>query len=124
VIAALELHPSSKGNAIGVGLADFITRRLRDAIDEHKTFLNVYTTGHMGRAKIPVTFADDEELFRRIAERYGEDGWLIIPNTLHLDTLYASPNLRDELAANPICKVEPTPIELTFSGGRQQLSFN
>ena len=76
VIAALELHPSSKGNAIGVGLADFITRRLRDAIDEHKTFLNVYTTGHMGRAKIPVTFADDEELFGRIAERYGEDGWL------------------------------------------------
>jgi hypothetical protein len=124
VIAALELHPSSKGNAIGVGLADFITRRLRDAVDEHKTFLNVYTTGHMGRAKIPVTFADDEELFRRIAERYGEDGWLIIPNTLHLETLFASPNLRDKLAANPICEVEPTPIELTFSGGRHQLSFN
>jgi hypothetical protein len=124
VIAALELHPSSKGNAIGVGLADFITRRLRDAIDEHKTFLNVYTTGHMGRAKIPVTFADDEELFRRITERYGEDGWLIIPNTLHLETLYASPNLREELAANPICEVEPSQIELTFSGGRHQLSFN
>jgi hypothetical protein len=118
------LHPSSKGNAIGVGLADFITRRLRDAIDEQKTFLNVYTTGHMGRAKIPVTFADDEELFRRIAQRYGEDGWLIVPNTLHLETLYASPNLGDALSANPICEVEPSPIELTFSGGRHQLSFD
>jgi hypothetical protein len=123
VIAALELHPSSKGNAIGVGLADFITRRLRDAIDEHKTFLNVYTTGHMGRAKIPVTFADDEELFGRIAERYGEDGWLIIPNTLHLETLYASPNLRGTLQANPICEVEPGLVELTFASGRHQLPF-
>ena len=37
VIAALSLAESSKGNAIGVGLADFITRRLRDGIDEQKT---------------------------------------------------------------------------------------
>jgi len=124
IIAALELHPSSQGNAIGVGLADFITRRLREAIDEQKTFLNTFTTGHMGRAKIPVTFANDEELFQRLIGRYGEDGWLIIPNTLHLETLYASLNLRDELAANPICAVEPQPVELTFSGGRHQLSFD
>ena len=77
----------------------------------------------MGRAKIPVTFRDDEELFERLAGRYGEDGWLVIPNTLHLETLYASPDLRDELAANPICEIEPEPVELTFSGGRHQLSF-
>ena len=40
IIAALTLAEASHGNAIGVGLADFITRRLRDAIDEQKTFLN------------------------------------------------------------------------------------
>jgi len=124
VIAALALSPQSQGNAIGVGLADFITRPLRDAIDEQKTFLNSFTTGHMGRVKIPVAFRDDEELFERLAGRYGEDGWLIIPNTLHLETLYASPNLRDELEANPICMVEPEPVEVTFSAGRHQLLFN
>jgi hypothetical protein len=124
VIAALELHPSSQGNAIGVGLADLITRRLRDAIDEQKTFLNTFTTGHMGRAKIPVTFRDDEELFSRLAARYGEDGWLIIPNTLHLETLYASLNLRGALAANPICTVESQPVEVRFTDGRHQLTFN
>jgi len=124
VIAALELHPSSQGNAIGVGLADFITRRLRDSIDEEKTFLNTFTTGHMGRAKIPPTFRDDEELFTRLAERYGAHGWLVIPNTLHLETLYASPDLREQLEANPICTVEPPPVELTFSSGRHQLSFD
>jgi hypothetical protein len=123
VIAALNLHPSSQGNAIGIGLADFITRRLRDAMDEHKTFLNTFTTGHMGRAKIPVTFANDEELFQRLIGRYGERGWLIIPNTLHLETLYASTDLHEKLVANPICDVEPQPLELTFRDGRHQLTF-
>lgn len=123
IIAALNLHPSSQGNAIGIGLADFTTRQLRDAIDEQKTFLNTFTTGHMGRAKIPVTFANDEELFQRIIGRYGEDGWIIIPNTLHLGTLYASLNLREELEANPICEVEREPVEVTFADGRHQLTF-
>jgi hypothetical protein len=123
VIAALRLSPESQGNAIGVGLADFITRPLRDAIDEQKTFLNSFTTGHMGRVKIPITFRDDEELFSRLAERYGEQGWMVIPNTLQLNILYASPNLRDALAANPICRVG-SPVEVAFASGRHQLPFD
>jgi hypothetical protein len=124
VIAALSLAEASHGNAIGVGLADFITRRLRDAIDEQKTFLNAFTTGHMGRAKIPATFADDEELITTIARRYGEKRWLFIPNTLHLETLYASEDLAEELAAHPLCTVDGEPIDLTFCGARHQLVFN
>jgi hypothetical protein len=122
-IAALSLSTASQGNAIGVGLADFITRRLRDAIDERKTFLNSFTTGHMIRAKIPITLADDEELVETLAGRYGDKRWLIIPNTLHLETLYASADLREELAAHPLCTVDPEPIELTFTGGRHKLRF-
>src|SRR6476469_3049849 len=112
VIAALSLAEASHGNAIGIGLADFVTKRLRDAVDEKKTFLNSFTTGHMDRVKIPATFQDDQELFEKIAGRYGETGWLVIPNTLHLETIYASDDLRDEPAANPICTVEPQPVEL------------
>src|SRR5262245_11417152 len=96
VIAALSLAEGSHGNAIGVGLADFITRRLRDAIDEQKTFLNAFTTSHMGRAKIPVTFRDDEELVKMLTSRYGESGWLWIPNTLHLETIFASEDLNEQ----------------------------
>jgi hypothetical protein len=124
VIAALSLAEASHGNAIGVGLADFITRRLRDAIDEQKTFLNSFTTGHMGRAKIPMTFADDDELVTTIARRYGERRWLFIPNTLHLETLYASNDLAEELAAHPLCTVDAETIELTFAQGCHQLAFN
>jgi hypothetical protein len=123
VIAALSLSPASHGNAIGVGLADFITRRLRDAIDEQKTFLNSFTTGHMDRVKIPATFRDDEELFERVAWRYGETGWVIIPNTLHLETLYVSEDLREKIDANSICSIDPQPVELAFRSGRHQLTF-
>jgi hypothetical protein len=122
-IAVLSLSSSSQGNAIGVGLADFITRRLRDAIDEEKTFLNAFTTGHMDRARIPIPLEDDETLVSALARRFGEMRWLFIPNTLHLGTLYASLDLRDELAAHPLCTVDPEPVELTFAAGRQQLKF-
>jgi hypothetical protein len=123
LIAALSLAEASHGNAIGVGLADFITRRLRDAIDEQKTFLNVFTTGHMERAKIPATFSSDEELVNTIARRYGTKRWLFIPNTLHLDTLYASEDLAGELTANPRCEIVDEPIELKFADGRHCLTY-
>ncbi len=124
IIAALELAAASQGNAIGVGLADFITRRLRDDIDEHKTFINVYTTGDMERAKIPATLADDATLIEKIRERYGDERWMVIPNTLHLGTLYISPDLAGEVAANPRCAVDTQQIQTPFESGRLALDFS
>ncbi len=123
-IAALNLAEASHGNALGLGLADFITRRLRDAMDEEKTYLNAFTTGSMETVKTPMAFRDDEELFQQLAGRFGEHGWIIIPNTLHLETLYASPDLQGVLKANPICEVEREPVDVTFAAGRHQLQFN
>lgn len=124
VIAALSLAKASQGNAFGVGLADFITRRLRDAIDEEKTFINVFTTGDMERMKIPATFPDDETLVHRLEERYGGDRWVFISDTHRLGEFYASEDLKEELASHPLCEVEPQPVELTFEGGRHRLQFH
>lgn len=120
-IAALNLAAASKGNAIGVGLADFITQQLRDDIDESKTLINVLTTGEMDRAKIPATIADDKTLIELIAERFGPQRWMFVPNTLHLETVYVTEDLRDELAEHPRCEVAPEPVDLTFKEGRQTL---
>ena len=122
IIAALRLHGKSQGNAIGVGLADFITRELRAAIDEDKTFINVFTTGEMIRMKIPATLPTDEELVKTIRGRFGDEGWMFIPNTLHLEDLYISGDLRDEVGSRN-CDVADEPTAWTFSGGRQQLAF-
>tara|TARA_B100000963_G_scaffold142331_2_gene123893 strand:- start:1508 stop:2254 length:747 start_codon:yes stop_codon:yes gene_type:complete len=124
-IAALALSPASQGNAIGVGLADFITRRLRDSIDEQKTFTNVFTTGDMRRMAIPCTLQNEQEVFRRMSERYGEHRWMFIPNTLHLETLFVSSDLANELADDENCEVSPDIITLDFdSRGRHRLKFN
>lgn len=122
-IAALGLSEESKGNAIGVGLADFITRQLRHAIDEKKTLTNVFTTGDMERIKIPATFESDEDLLTQVEKRFGESRWMFIPNTLHLETLYVTQALAEELTNHPRCKVDPKPITLSFSAGRCILPF-
>jgi len=121
IIAALGLTAKAQGNALGVGLADFITRRLRDAIDEEKTFVNAITTGDMQRMAIPCTLADDRELFAKISERYGEKRWMLIPNTLHVERIFVSADLAQELRQHPRCQVAPSPTPLTFVQGRLSL---
>jgi len=123
IIAALSLAEASRGNAIGVGLADFITQKLRGSINEQKTFINVFTTGEMERAKIPATLANDQQLIEKMTERYGTRRWMFIANTLHLDRLYVSEDLREEISAHPLCTVDPELIELTYADGRHQLAF-
>ena len=123
-IAVLRLAGKSQGNAIGVGLADFITSTLRDAIDEHKTFINAFTTGEMDRMKIPATLKDDQTLIDTVAGRYGHDRWMFIPNTLHLEQFYVSADMRDEMGAHEQCVVDADPVELTFEAGRHQLQFH
>lgn len=123
-IAVLRLAGKSQGNAIGVGLADFITSALRDAIDEHKTFINAFTTGEMDRMKIPATLKDDQTLIDTVAGRYGHDRWMFIPNTLHLEQFYVSADMRDEMGAHEQCVVDADPVELTFEAGRHQLQFH
>ena len=77
----------------------------------------------MTRAKIPATLADDEEVVAKMRERYGDERWVFIPNTLHLDTLWVSEDLADELKGHDACEVEGEPVELSFANGRHALSF-
>lgn len=124
-IAALALSEASQGNAIGVGLADFITRRLRNSIDEQKTFTNVFTTGDMRRMAIPCTLTNEQEVIHRMSERYGEQRWMFIPNTLHLETIFVSADLVSELRDNAMCEIIPGTTLLDFdSTGRHRLNFN
>ena len=121
IIATLGLSAQAQGNALGVGLSDFITRRLRDSIDEKKTFINAFTTGDMQRMAIPCTLKDDEEVIGKISERFGNSRWMFIPNTLHLEKIFVSKDLAKELQGHPRCRVSSTPTPLSFSNGRLSL---
>ncbi len=116
-IVALELSEKSQGNAIGVGLADYITQRLHDAINMEKTLINTRATGDMRRADIHTVVTNDEELFHHLAGTNGEHGWVIIPNTLHLETLLVSPDVAELLRGNSQCEVQDA-VEAEFVDGR------
>ena len=121
IIAALGLTAKAQGNALGVGLADFITRRLRDAIDEDKTRINALTTGDMQRMAIPCTLPDDETLVATLRQRYGDRRWMFIPNTLHVEKIWVSRDLAEELCKHPQCRVSDQAVPLKFRAGRLQL---
>jgi hypothetical protein len=118
IIAALGLAEGSHGNALGIGLADFVTRRLRDAMDERKTLTNVLTTGVMERIKIPATLETDEALIELVRDRFGDERWMFIPNTLHLERLFVSEDLAGELRSHPGCRVAASGTALAFDNGR------
>ena len=92
-------------------------------MDEYKTMVNTLTTADMDRAKIPVTLADDQALIELISGRYGDHRWMFIPNTLHLGELYVTADLRDELREHSLCRVNETPVPLSYSDGRCTLPW-
>jgi len=52
-IVVLRLCEASEGNANGIGMADFTTRKLVESIDWKATLTNVHTTGFWSRAFCP-----------------------------------------------------------------------
>ncbi len=111
VIRALvvtDLTEGSHGNAIGVGLADVITRRLLDKIDAASTTENVVTSTFLDRGKIPVVAQTDRQAFeialRSSCVPEGRQPRVIrIRNTLRLEELYASPPVLEEMrSAEPV----------------------
>ncbi|MCL4514690.1 MAG: DUF362 domain-containing protein [Firmicutes bacterium] len=95
-IVVLRLAASSRGNAQGMGLADFITENFHRSVDFKATYKNALTSTFVQRGMIPVIGASDREaindaLFSLLRGR--EDGLKIgwIKNTLHLEKLALSP---------------------------------
>ena len=60
-IAALTLTAGSAGNALGIGLTDFISRRLAEAVDVEAMYANALTAGivDVRRAKLPIVLPSD-----------------------------------------------------------------
>jgi hypothetical protein len=126
-LAVLDLSEASHGNATGVGLADFTTRRLVEKIDQEATYLNCLTSGGPGRAAVPMTLPDDEDLFEAVwkalkPESLAEVRVAVVDNTLHLGELWVSEALVEEVEGRDGAEVVGEPVPLRFdSRGRMQL---
>lgn len=109
-IAVLDLTAHSHGNANGIGLADFTTKRLVEKIDYQATYLNCLTTGFVQRGMIPVTLDSDRQIIETALKTLHlpqpEKAKIVwIKNTLFLDEMYCSESLLPEVEANPQLEV-------------------
>lgn len=102
-IVALRLTEASQGNALGVGLADFVPSRLMDEVNLTKTYVNGLTSGWAGlqRARLPMVMGSDEEAIRAAVAASGWIGgetvrlaW--VRDTLHTKVMAVSEPLRQE----------------------------
>jgi hypothetical protein len=104
-----NLTNGSNGNAIGMGLADFITKKFYKKIDFKSTYENALTTTFIERAKIPIVMDNEKTAFlqaiRSLGNIVAEKLKIIrIKNTLKLDEVYVSKPIYDEIKDNPNIK--------------------
>lgn len=109
-ICALDLSPESHGNGTGCGIADLTTERLLAAIDPVPFRMNNLTACFLRRSQLPFAFPTD----RACIETGLQTCWqphrdalrmAIIPNTLEVEELWASPPLIEEARKNPHLEV-------------------
>ncbi len=119
-IVALDLTPASHGNALGIGLVDFVPRRLADGIDLAKMYVNGLTAGWLGfaRCKLPIVLPSDRDAIATAAavcERApGEPRLVWIRDTLETRTMAISRALWDEAASDPALEVASDPFAFAF----------
>ena len=96
VVAGLSAHGG--GNAIGVGLADFTTSALMEAMDTEATYANAIASGNPESGRIPPVMATTQDALRAALLTAGITDWeqariVQIRNTLDVGTVSVSPAL-------------------------------
>lgn len=120
-IAALSLTHPSLGNGLGIGMADFTTRRFADAYDPAVSYVNLLTASEPGNSTregpMPLALQSDREaaevaLFSSLA---GANPRVCrIRNTATLGEFWASEALLNEIGTNPELEILEGPAPLSF----------
>lgn len=114
-----DLTPATRGNAIGIGLADFTTTRLVNAINRDYTYTNSLTSLGLECAKIPFYYDTDREALERavgsLFEQSTKDLRIVrIKNTLELDHMLVSERLTRDIDPSRPVTIDPHPQALDF----------
>ncbi len=123
VISVLDLTEETHGNAAGMGLANVTTARVANKIDWFATYTNCITSGIFGmfRVSLPITMPSDraaiEVAVRGCANPQPNTRMVFIRDTLTVDHLWVSPNLRQAVEEHPRLSIlEEVPLEFTANG--------
>lgn len=106
-----DLSPGSDGNANGIGLADVTTRRLVEALDVKKTYINALTAISPEKAAIPIYFDTDREALEACVKTIGLNSMdrariVRIRDTGSLERIQVSKALEKDVKSNPTLALE------------------
>ena len=121
-IVVLSFTHGSLGNGLGIGMADFTTRRFTEPFDPAVSYVNLLTAtepgGNTREGPLPLALDSDQEamevaLFSSLA---GPDPRICrIKNTAHLDELWVSEALLNQAKQNSKLQVLEPPAPLPFN---------
>jgi hypothetical protein len=105
-----DMTDHSDGNALGIGLADFVHRKIVGKVDWLKTYVNAVTSNTPEKARLPVVCENDREALEwALTTCFGFDWsdaklcW--IPDTLNLTRVVVSQKLLQEVLQEPGSRV-------------------
>jgi len=119
-IVVRDLTAKTAGNAVGMGLADFTTRRLVNKVNFHYTYTNALTGLSPMRSKMPIVFETDREAIEGALKTIGlteppDSKIARIKNTLALEYLHVSEALLPEITSRQDLEVLEGPFDFQFT---------
>jgi hypothetical protein len=123
-----DLTAKSKGNAVGIGLADITTQRLVDKIDYDATYKNCITGISLEKAAVPMHFKNDRKAIEVGLGSMGlippEKSKIVrIKNTNRLETVQVSEAFADELQQRSDLEILGESRSMEFEDNDNLLDF-
>ncbi len=114
-----DLSEDTNGNAIGIGLADYTTRRCVERINMEVTALNAITGCTPEKGRIPLAGRNDDEAFQFVLRTIGvwtpetvRGVW--VKNSKDLERVAVTTGLAEEAQSRDDLEVLGRPIEMPF----------
>ncbi len=119
LIGICDITDKSYGNAIGIGLADFVTEKLFKKINFDSLKENIFTATFYQRGKIPIVLCNERQIIEVSLRHFQKRGRenprvVIIKDTLNLSTVYVSQAVLDEMRNKDGIKLLSRPQEIKF----------
>jgi hypothetical protein len=118
-VVVLDLTEETHGNCLGMGMADFITKRLFDKADLEKSYPNALTATVSSTVKVPMIMRSDSLAIAaaiKICNEIDKNNARIvrIKNSLHVGEIYISEALLEEAKRNPDIEILGEPEYFAF----------
>ena len=118
-IAVLDLTDKSHGNANGVGILDFTTKRLYDKMDFEEMYPNSLTSTVPTSVKLPMVLHNDREAIQAAIKtcNIGDKKKVTLvrmKNTLDVERIWVSETLLKTAEAHPQLEIDGVAEEMRF----------